>query len=177
MSAIRLSVLSLETVLINVIFSFNFQILFFKFMFLNLLFKPSKHNIKRWLLKNKNTPKLYKKKRKWQNIRTLSRQLLVKLHSLSAYKCIQKAIHSTKINHVLFVFSHANHLLLSWFGLSGLTAHNWQKWKRVFLTCPYHEIYKDEAVGLKSCKYTWKITIYVNMWNLGQFRKILIFCQ
>ena len=58
-----------------------------------------------------------------------------------------------------------------------LTAHKWQKWKRVFLTCPSHEIYKDEAVGLKSCKYTWKITIYVNMCNLGQFREILIFCQ
>ena len=58
-----------------------------------------------------------------------------------------------------------------------LTAHNWQNWKRVFLTCPCHKIYKDEAVGLKSCKYTWKITIYVNMWNLGQFREILIFCQ
>ena len=38
-------------------------------------------------------------------------------------------------------------------------------------------MYKDEAVGLKSCKYTWKITIYVNMWDLGQFREILIFCQ
>ena len=42
-----------------------------------------------------------------------------------------------------------------------LTAHNWQKRKRVFLTCPYHKIYRDEAVGLKSCKYTWKITIFV----------------
>ena len=42
-----------------------------------------------------------------------------------------------------------------------LTAHNWQKWKIVFLTCPCHEIYRDEAVGLKSCKYTWKIMIYV----------------
>ena len=51
----------------------------------------------------------------------------------------------------------------------GLMAHNWQNWKRVFLTCPCHEIYKDEAVGLKSCKCTWKITIYMNMWNLGQF--------
>ena len=30
-----------------------------------------------------------------------------------------------------------------------LMAHNWQKWKRVFLTCPCHEIYRDEAVGLK----------------------------
>ena len=25
----------------------------------------------------------------------------------------------------------------------GLTAHNWQKWKRVFLTCPCHEIYEN----------------------------------
>ena len=31
----------------------------------------------------------------------------------------------------------------------GLTGGNWQKWKRVFLTCPCHEIYRDEAVGLK----------------------------
>ena len=58
-----------------------------------------------------------------------------------------------------------------------LTAHNWQKWKRVFLTFPCHEIYRDKAVGLKSCKYTWKFTIHVNMWNLGQFRENLIFCQ
>ena len=48
---------------------------------------------------------------------------------------------------------------------------------RLFLTCPCHEIYKDEAVGLKSCKYTFENTIYVNMWNLGQFRENLIFCQ
>ena len=58
-----------------------------------------------------------------------------------------------------------------------LTAHNWQKWKRVFLTSPYHKIYMDEAVGLKSGKYTWKITIFVKMWNLGQYRENLIFCQ
>ena len=37
-----------------------------------------------------------------------------------------------------------------------LTGGNWQKWKRVFLTCPCHKIYRDEAVGLKSCKNTWK---------------------
>ena len=37
-----------------------------------------------------------------------------------------------------------------------LTAHNWQKWKRVFLTCPWHKIDRDEAVGQKSCEYTWK---------------------
>ena len=58
-----------------------------------------------------------------------------------------------------------------------LTAHNRQKWKRVFLTCPCHKIYRGEAVGLKSCKYTWKITIFVKMWNLGQYRENLIFCQ
>ena len=58
-----------------------------------------------------------------------------------------------------------------------LTAHNWQTWKRVFLTCPCHKIYRDEAVGLKSCKYTWKITIFVKMWNLGQYRENLIFFQ
>ena len=55
-----------------------------------------------------------------------------------------------------------------------LTGGNWQKWKRVFLTCPCHEIYRDEAVGLKN---TWKITIFVKMWNLGQYRENLIFCQ
>ena len=38
-----------------------------------------------------------------------------------------------------------------------LTGGNWQKWKWVFLTCPCHEIYRDEAVGLKSCKNTWKL--------------------
>ena len=58
-----------------------------------------------------------------------------------------------------------------------LTAHYWQNWKGVFLTCPCHKIYRDEAVGLKSCKYTWKITIFVKMWNLGQNRENLIFCQ
>ena len=58
-----------------------------------------------------------------------------------------------------------------------LTDHNWQKWKRVFLTCSCHKIYSDEAVGLKSCKYTWKITIFVKMWNLGQYHENLIFCQ
>ena len=58
-----------------------------------------------------------------------------------------------------------------------LTGGNWQKWKRVFLTCHCHKIYRDEAVGLKSCKNTWKITIFVKMWNLGQYRENLIFCQ
>ena len=55
-----------------------------------------------------------------------------------------------------------------------LTDGNWQKWKRVFLTCPCHKICRDEAVGLKSCKYTWKITKFVKMRNLGQYRENLI---
>ena len=50
-----------------------------------------------------------------------------------------------------------------------LTVHNWQKWKSTFPTCPCHEIYSEEAVCVKSYNYTWKITIFVNMCNLGQF--------
>ena len=50
-------------------------------------------------------------------------------------------------------------------------------WKRAFLTCPCHEIYRDEAVSLKNCNYNFKNTIFVNMCNLGQFRENLIFCQ
>ena len=40
-----------------------------------------------------------------------------------------------------------------------LRDHNWQKWKRVFLTCPCH---RDEVVGLKNCKYFVKIWYFVN---------------
>ena len=43
-----------------------------------------------------------------------------------------------------------------------LTAHNWQKWKRVFLTWPCHEIYRDEAVGLKS-------DIYLKIYDLCEY--------
>ena len=60
-----------------------------------------------------------------------------------------------------------------------LMAHNWQKWKRVFLICPWHKIYRVEAVGLKSSNYTFKIMVLVNtvnMWNLGQFHEKMIFC-
>ena len=58
-----------------------------------------------------------------------------------------------------------------------LTAHNLQNWKRLFPTCPCHKIYRGEADSLKSCKYTWKSTIFEKMWNLGQYRENLIFCQ
>ena len=51
--------------------------------------------------------------------------------------------------------------------------------KRRFLTCPWHKIYRVKAVGLSFSKDTYiiQITIFVNMWNLGEFRKKLIFCQ
>ena len=34
-----------------------------------------------------------------------------------------------------------------------LTAHNWHNWKRVFLSCYCHEIYRVEAVSLKVSKF------------------------
>ena len=52
------------------------------------------------------------------------------------------------------------------------TAHNWQKWKRVFLTCSCHRIYRVEAVGLKTSNYTWKIMIFVDICKIwGNFVK------
>ena len=45
--------------------------------------------------------------------------------------------------------------------------------KSIFLTCPCHKVYRVErveAVGLLVSNYTLKITIFVNMQNLGQFR-------
>ena len=36
------------------------------------------------------------------------------------------------------------------------TAHNWQKLKSRFLTCPCYEIHREEAFGLKSSNYTFK---------------------
>ena len=57
-----------------------------------------------------------------------------------------------------------------------LTAHNCQKWKSVFPTCPCHRIYRVEAVCLSIANYALKITTSVNMWDLGQFRENLLFC-
>ena len=56
-----------------------------------------------------------------------------------------------------------------------LTAHNWQKWKRVFLTCPCHKIYRGEAVGLESCKHTWKLRFMWICGIWGNFVKIWYF--
>ena len=52
-----------------------------------------------------------------------------------------------------------------------LMAHNWQRWKSTVLLYPYHKIYRVEVVCLKRSNYTFKITIFVSMWNLGQFRE------
>ena len=40
-----------------------------------------------------------------------------------------------------------------------------------------HTLQKPPDVGLKCCRNTWKITIFVKMGNLGQYREMLIFCQ
>ena len=58
-----------------------------------------------------------------------------------------------------------------------LTAHNWQKWKSNFHTCRCHKIYWVEAFRLSVSNYTRKNTIFVNMWNLGQCREDVTFCQ
>ena len=45
-------------------------------------------------------------------------------------------------------------LVIVVFPLTWLTAHNWQKCKSPYLTCPCHKIYREEAVGLKRSNYT-----------------------
>ena len=50
-----------------------------------------------------------------------------------------------------------------------LTAHNWQNWKRVFLTCPCYEIYKDESKKLQIYLKNYDVREYVEFgaisWN------------
>ena len=41
--------------------------------------------------------------------------------------------------------------------LSDFKAHNCQKWKSRFCTCPCHNIYRVEAVGLSLVNYTFKL--------------------
>ena len=58
-----------------------------------------------------------------------------------------------------------------------LRTHNWQKWKRVLPTCPCHKIYRVDTVSLKNSSNICKNTIFVNIWNSGQFLEKSIFCQ
>ena len=55
-----------------------------------------------------------------------------------------------------------------------LTAHICQKLKSRFLTCSCYEIWRIEAVGRSIFNYTSKFTIFVKMWNFGQFCENLI---
>ena len=58
-----------------------------------------------------------------------------------------------------------------------LTAHNFQKWKTTFLTCPSYKMYRVEVVGLKSSNYTFKKNILF-LWErkiYGNFVKIWYF--
>ena len=50
-------------------------------------------------------------------------------------------------------------------------AYNWQNWKRVFLSCFCHEIYRVEEICLKESNYNLKIKFFVYMWNLGNLCK------
>ena len=42
-----------------------------------------------------------------------------------------------------------------------------------FFTCPCHNIYRVELLS----NYTFKSTILVSLWNVGQLHETLIFCQ
>ena len=42
-------------------------------------------------------------------------------------------------------------------------AHNCQKWKSRFLTCPCYKSFRVEAVGLPISNYTFKIMIFASM--------------
>ena len=45
--------------------------------------------------------------------------------------------------------------------------------KSTFFTCPRYKMYRVEAGNLKRFTYTYKITIFVSMWNLRLFCKKL----
>ena len=48
-------------------------------------------------------------------------------------------------------------------------AHNQQKWEKILITCPRHKLNRIEAVCLENFNCTSKISIIVNMRDLGQF--------
>ena len=82
-------------------------------------------------------------KNKIKNSRTNS---IAKTHTSNSRTIRKKTVNS----HFWILFKRQKELC------SVFCVNGWQlaKMKRVFLTCPFHEIYRDEAVGLKSCKYT-----------------------
>ena len=58
-----------------------------------------------------------------------------------------------------------------------LMIHNWQNWKRVFLSSYCHGIYRVEALGLKKSSYIWKIMILLICEIWGSFLKIQYFAN
>ena len=50
-----------------------------------------------------------------------------------------------------------------------LTPHNWQNWKRVFFSCYCNEIYRVEAVGLKTSNFlkNYNLYEYVKFWAIS----------
>ena len=106
------------------------------------------------------------------NYITYYKQLLI--HSCKAKCKIGITLIWSPNYYIVISFLYFQRLLVSW-----LRAHTCQKWKNRFLSCPCPSIYRVEVVGLKSSNYTLKITIFVSMWNFGQFREKndFFFCQ
>ena len=86
-------------------------------------------------------------------------------HQASLTCVCERSLNMGLISNVCFSFTNSHKTVptalssvnkLAFCKKKSLMAHNWQKWKRVFLTCPCHKIYSDKAVGLKSCKHIWK---------------------
>ena len=64
--------------------------------------------------------------------------------------------------HLITTYAFNKHHHWLWLDLWLISkAHNWQKCKSTFLTCPCHKIYRAEAVGLKSSNYS----LNVNEWK------------
>ena len=75
---------------------------------------------------------------------------IIKLQLTSVHKVLNAANHlqcSVKPRSGHCQHGQSNNVRAHW--IWALSAHNWQKWKRVFLTCPCHKIYRDETVGIK----------------------------
>ena len=69
----------------------------------------------------------------------------------------------------------ANEFPMCGANMNWLTAHNWQKWKSTFPTYPCHDIYREEAVDVKSYHCTFKKYDFVNLWIWGNFLEIWYF--
>ena len=90
---------------------------------------------------------------------------LVKLKCVLNASCYKPMFYYIRVP---YKSDHKNDLmivvLLTLWWCQCLTAHNWQKWKRVFLTCPCHKIYRGEAVGRKVANILEKLRF---MWICG----------